>query len=84
MLLFGRLSGWIGGPIIVALFVGKWLDKKYDSEPWIFLLSVAIAFIVSSIGMVREAKIVMDKITKEEELKKQKAQEINPKQNADK
>jgi len=70
MLLFGRLSGWIAGPIIAALFIGKWLDKKYDSEPWIFLASVGIAFIISSVGIVREAKIVMNKIIEDEKKKK--------------
>ncbi len=71
MLLFGRLSGWIAGPIIAALFIGKWLDKKYDSEPWIFLASVGIAFIISSVGIVREAKVVMNKIIEDEKKKKE-------------
>lgn len=70
MLLFGRLSGWIAGPIVAALFIGKWLDKRYDSEPWIFLASVAIAFIISSVGIVRESKIVMNKIIEDEKKKK--------------
>jgi F0F1-type ATP synthase assembly protein I len=69
MLLFGRLSGWIAGPIIVALFIGKWLDKKYNSEPWLFLASVAVAFVVSSVGIVRESKVVMDKIIEDEKKK---------------
>ena len=45
--LFLRLSGWIGGPIIVAFFLGKWLDRKYHSEPWLFLFSTAVAFLFS-------------------------------------
>lgn len=47
MELFLRLSGWIGGPIIIAVFVGKWLDRRYHSEPWLFLLSTATAFLFS-------------------------------------
>jgi F0F1-type ATP synthase assembly protein I len=70
MVLFTRLSGWIAGPIIAALFVGKWLDKKYDSEPWLFLISVGLAFIVSSIGIVKESKKLMNKIVEEEKKKK--------------
>lgn len=70
MLLFGRLSGWIAGPIIAALFVGKWLDNKYNSKPWIFLASVGIAFIISSVGIVKEAKVMMNKIIENEKLKK--------------
>lgn len=51
--LFGRLSAWIIGPILVAIFIGKKLDTKFESEPWLFLLSVGVAFIVSISAMVR-------------------------------
>ncbi len=67
LILFSRLSGWIGGPIIVALFVGKWLDERYKTEPWLFLLSIGIAFTGSSIGIVKEAHRAMDKIEKGEQ-----------------
>lgn len=72
LILFSRLSGWIGGPIIVALFVGKWLDERYKTEPWLFLLSIGIAFIASSIGIVKEGKAAMDVIVEEEESKSMK------------
>lgn len=79
VILFTRLSGWIGGPIIIALFVGKWLDNKYDSEPWLFLLSVGVAFVVSSFGIVKEASEAMKKIseeaTKDKKEKAKKAEE---------
>lgn len=52
MQLFLRLSSWIGGPIIIAVFIGKFLDKKYHTEPWLFLLSVGIAFVISTIMIV--------------------------------
>jgi hypothetical protein len=71
MVLFARLSGWIAAPIIIAVFVGKWLDKKYDSAPWLFLASVGAAFIISSIGIVKEAKVMMDKIVEDEKKKKE-------------
>ena len=62
MLMFTRLSIWIIGPVIVGLFVGKWLDNKYQSEPWLFLLSMGIAFIFSMIGLVKNAKDEYKKI----------------------
>ncbi len=65
MVLFGRLSSWIGGPIIVALFLGKWLDKKYSTEPKLFLLCVGVAFVVSTMGIVKDAREAMDRITNE-------------------
>ena len=72
LILFARLSGWIGGPILIAIFVGKWLDKKYHSEPWLFLLSVGIAFIFSTYGIVRDSLREMKRIEKEE-IKNQKS-----------
>ena len=70
MVLFARLSGWIGVPVILAVFVGKWLDKKYDTEPWLFLLSVGIAFIFSTYGIVHDSLREMKRIEKEEQDKK--------------
>ena len=72
ILLFTRLSGWIGGPIIIALFVGKWLDQKYDTAPWLFLVTVGFAFIVSSIGIVKEATKAMKEIEKNAKKDKEK------------
>ena len=69
LVLFGRLSGWIGGPIIFAIFLGKWLDKKYSSEPKWFLLCVGLAFFVSTFGIVKDAMEAMKKITDEAEKK---------------
>ena len=63
LVLFGRLSGWIGGPIIFAIFLGKWLDNKYGTEPKLFLLCVGVAFIVSTYGIVRDSMEAMKKIT---------------------
>ena len=62
LLLFGRLSGWIGGPVIGALFIGKELDEKFSSEPWGFLLCVGIAFVLSSVGIVWEAQKAIKEI----------------------
>ena len=80
LVLFGRLSGWIGGPIIVAVFLGKWLDKKYSSEPKLFLLCVGVAFFVSTFGIARDASEAMKKITddakKDKELKDKAKKEI--------
>lgn len=71
--IFASVSVWIAGPIIVALFVGKWLDKKYESEPWLFLASIGSAFIISSYGIVRLTMNYLKKLDKE--LQEQKQQE---------
>lgn len=72
LVLFGRLSSWIVGPVILAIFVGKWLDKKYDTEPWLFLSTVGFAFFVSMFGIVREGIAAMKEAEKDAEDKKDK------------
>jgi len=64
-----QVTGWIAGPIILALFAGKWLDKRYDSEPWLFIGSMMAAFIITSIGIARVSIGYIKKIEKEVEEK---------------
>lgn len=63
--MFLRLSGWIAIPIIIAVFFGKWLDKKYDTEPWLFLGSVGAAFLISIIGLIKNTLKEFKNIEKE-------------------
>ena len=51
--IFSEVAGWIAGPIIAALFIGKWLDQKYHTSPWLFLLSMGLAFFISSFGIIK-------------------------------
>jgi F0F1-type ATP synthase assembly protein I len=70
LLMFSRLSGWIVGPIILAIFLGKWLDRRYDTEPWLFLTCVGVAFVISMVGLVKDAMGEIDKFNKEDQNKK--------------
>ena len=47
-----QITGWILGPLLVALFLGQWLDKKYNSNPKFLLICVGVAFVVSNVGMI--------------------------------
>ena len=53
--LFYRVSGWIVFPVLAAVFIGRWLDEKYGKEPWLFLTSIGIAFIITCVGITKEA-----------------------------
>ena len=57
-----KLSAWIAGPVIIAMFAGKWLDHRFDSKPWLFLISVGIAFLVSMFGIVNNTLSEFKKI----------------------
>lgn len=51
--LFLRLSSWIVFPIIAAVFIGKYLDKFFNTTPWLFLLCVIVAFTFSITMIIR-------------------------------
>ncbi len=53
--MFTIVSGWIVGPIILALLFGSWLDEKFQTGFFFVLTSVGIAFIITCVGIVREA-----------------------------
>ncbi len=63
--LFMQLSGWIGIPVILGVFLGQWLDNKYGTKPWLFLATVGFAFIISTVGIVKEAGQAIKKIEQE-------------------
>ncbi len=68
--IFLRLSSWIAFPVLVGALLGRYLDRRYDSEPWLFLASVGVAFLVSMFGLVSSAIKEFKKI--ESESKKNK------------
>jgi hypothetical protein len=61
---FARLSGWLLAPLIIGVTLGKWLDKKYDTAPWLFLITIGVAFIVSMFGLVKNTMEEFKKIEK--------------------
>ena len=63
---FFRMSGWIVGPVLPALFLGKWLDSKFGMTPYLLVLSMSIGFFVSCLGILREAKSYNKKVNKSE------------------
>jgi len=60
--MFLKLSVWIAAPVIIGLFIGNWLDGKYQTAPWLFLLSIGTAFIISIIGLVKNTTAELKKI----------------------
>lgn len=53
--MFVKLSGWIAAPVVIALYLGRWLDKKYDSAPRLLMVCIGVAFFVSMVGLVKES-----------------------------
>ncbi len=74
-----NISGWIAFPVIIGLFLGKWLDDRYGTAPWLFLGTISFCFVISMFGLVTMALKEFKKIEKEFILKKRKDIEENKK-----
>jgi F0F1-type ATP synthase assembly protein I len=53
LILFSKLSAWIIGPVILAVFFGRFLDEKFGTKPWMLLGAVSISFIFSIVIIIR-------------------------------
>ena len=79
VIMFARMSAWIAIPVILALFIGRWLDEKYSTDPVLFLAIVGFAFLISIFGL---AKIVKEEYGKIEDDVKKNKENNNKSQNS--
>ncbi|MBI3956861.1 MAG: AtpZ/AtpI family protein [Candidatus Kerfeldbacteria bacterium] len=42
-------------PLVVFALAGRWLDRRWSTEPWLLLAGILLAIISSSILLVRKA-----------------------------
>ncbi|MFA6537347.1 MAG: hypothetical protein WCT18_03015 [Patescibacteria group bacterium] len=68
--LLAQVSAWIIGPILGALFLGGFIEKRMHNEPWPTVILVAIAFVITNIGLIKQTLKASKKI--EAEIKKDK------------
>lgn len=48
---FAQMSGAIAFPVLIALFVGRFLDEKYNTGYLYFLSLTGLAFVISCISI---------------------------------
>jgi F0F1-type ATP synthase assembly protein I len=77
LIIFAEVTGWIAVPIIIALYLGRYLDEKNNSEPWFFLGLTGAAFIISCTGMVMVAGKYIRQIEKDARIKKTNQESLN-------
>jgi MFS family permease len=53
--ILGTMTGWILVPAVAGGLLGTWLDEKYGTAPWLFLLILGLSFIISIVGVARIA-----------------------------
>ena len=71
---FAQITAMIAGPIIFALYLGEWLDNKYQTTNKYLLICVGIAFVITNTGLVlmtlKAKKKLAEKSESEKELEK--------------
>lgn len=70
-----NITAWIAGPVIIGVFLGKWLDNHFHTEPLLLLVTVGFCFIISMYGLTRNALKEFKKI--EAEAEREKLNKIN-------
>ncbi len=60
-----KLSSWIAFPVILGTFLGQWLDKRFNTEPWLFLATIGFAFLISMYGLITHALQEFKKVDEE-------------------
>ncbi len=60
-----NISAWIIVPVLIGLFLGSYLDKKFLSAPRYLLISLGISFIISIFGLIKYVSREAKKIEKE-------------------
>jgi len=77
LVFFSQATGAIVVPLLVALFVGRYLDNKYHTVPWIFLGLTVISFAVSCVALVILAQKSL-KLMEKDTLKKDERTRNHP------
>ena len=70
IIIFLKFSAWIFVPVIIALFLGRWLDKKFSTEPFLFLTTIGFAFLISMFGIIKGSAREYKKIEDDEKAKR--------------
>ncbi len=66
LIVFIKVSGYIAVPVIVASYLGKYLDQKYNTGNLIFFILVGVAFLSTIYLIWKDLKNYKKKIDKEE------------------
>lgn len=79
--LFLRLSSWVAAPVVIGTFLGRYLDKRFDSEPIMLIGVVSFSFLISMYGLIKETMKEYRKIAKTAKKEKQEAENLDKENN---
>jgi len=65
-----ELGYTIAIPIVALALLGRLLDKKFDTSPWILIAGIILSIIISSVALVVKFNTIMRKIQQEDKEEK--------------
>ena len=74
--LMSQVSTWIVVPIILAVIFGKMLDARFGTKPTLFLVCIALSFLLSCYGIVKVIRKYNEKLKEIEREAKNKQDKI--------
>ncbi|OGE81077.1 MAG: hypothetical protein A3H72_03235 [Candidatus Doudnabacteria bacterium RIFCSPLOWO2_02_FULL_48_8] len=48
-------------PLVAFGLLGKWLDAKWDSEPWMALVGILLAIVATTVWLIRRFRELISK-----------------------
>ena len=54
----GEFGGLIAIPVVVFVLLGRFLDKRWETKPWMTIIAFVLAAVVSAIMVWRRTKDV--------------------------
>ncbi|MFA5030895.1 MAG: AtpZ/AtpI family protein [Patescibacteria group bacterium] len=69
-----ELGYTIAIPIVVLALVGRLLDKKFDTSPWLLITGIILSMVVSSVALVLKFNAIMKNIQEEDKKEKEHKQ----------
>lgn len=54
--IMGEIVYLIAVPVVVLALVGKWLDGKFGTKPWLLITGFVLAALISGFSVWRRAK----------------------------
>lgn len=68
LIIFAKVSAYIAFPVIIASYIGKFLDNKYNTGNIIFFVLIGLAFISTIYLIWKEMREYKKKLGNEENL----------------
>lgn len=54
--IFSEITGLMALPVVVGALAGRWLDQKYDTDPWFIIIGTALGVLLASISIAKLVK----------------------------